>query len=273
MEPHGWLVWMFFSVVGCDLGFLLEGSPLHPQTQLPELQASIWSPDPRNSSVHSSVWEPPHWYSTAALNSKGTLSLKILLVHSDTNYQVTVTAKRSTAVFDLKRMIQDNCLHACPEEAVARDPSLPGEVHTDRLVVYVGTGDLKCRIFDKWPLASVALMGGRSTTESLKKEFRVTYSILPTTDPARLNPDYVPDVLKPWETIAPVVCGIVLIHGTNVLSFLKAINTTERTDVRLITLRGLCDGLQDEKSIIEQYPFLENMRLASRCVIIHVALS
>ena len=67
--------------------------------------------------------------------------------------------------------------------------------------------------------------------------------------------------------------GIVLIRGTEVLSFLKAINTTERTDVRLITLRGLCDGLQDEKSIIEQYPFLENMRLASRCVIIHVAVS
>ena len=198
-------------MVGCDLGFLLEGSPLHPQTQLPVLQASIWSPDPTNSFVHPSDWEPPHWYSTAALNSKGTLSLKIFLVHSDTNYQVTVTAKRSTTVFDLKRMIQDLCLHACPEETVARDPSLPGEVPIDRLVLYAGTDDLKCRIFDKWPLASVALMGGCSSMESLKNEFRVTYSILPTKDPAGLNPDWLSiDVLKPWETIAPVACGIVL---------------------------------------------------------------
>ena len=156
---------------------------------------------------------------------------------------------------------------------MAQDPSLPGEVPTDRLVLYAGTDDLKYRIFDKWPLASVALMGGCSSMESLKNKFRVTYSILPTTDPARLNPDYVPDVLKPWETIAPVVCGIVLIHGTEVLSFLKTINTTERTDVCLITLRGLCDGLQDPKSIIDKYPFLENMRLASQCVIIHVAVS
>ena len=171
-------------------------------------------------------------------------------------------------------MIQDNCLHTCHEDAVARDPSLPDEVPTERLVLYAGIDYLKCRIFDKWPLASVALMGGCSSMESLKGKFRVTYSILPTKDPARLNSDWLSiDVLKPWETIAPVACRIVLRYGTDMIHFLKAFNTTERTDARVITMRGLCDGLQDEKSIIEQYPFLENMRLASRCVIIHVAVS
>ena len=258
-----------------DLGVLIAGSPIHPKFNMPILKASIWSPHSLSLWAHAPSWNPPHWYSVAKRGKTLPIHLNIILIHAVTKHEVSVSVLLGFTGRRLKQTIQETCLLSCSPPEVAKDPSLPGIVDPDNMVLYAGTHPAMLRICDEWPIAAVLLMAGRELA-TLKNDFRVSYYIESPRDTDIAKPDWVKiPVLKYWANISPVVTRLVFTYGAATTPHLLKLfsENTDETDKRVLTLRRLCDGLKDEKRVIDDYPFLEMMRQTSQCVNLHIALS